>query len=237
MRVLIAEDDKISARVLSAAVTGLGYEVVLAKDGREALDFLLRKQVQTFDVLITDWVMPRMDGIDLIREATQAGVRPALVIMSTGERIQSAAQRLALDVGVDDFITKPLQIAQIRRCLTKGLEALGLSHPPPRPAPGPAPKPAPRPAPKPAPMVPPHIPRLLPMRGPTLVRSAHQATKTSARPRKLCVIAASTGGPPVVHALFSEKRLPPRCQLPCAHSRTRMGTAADGFPAWQSIRA
>ena len=64
MKVLIAEDDTIASRVLEAALRKLGHEVLVAKDGESAWEIL---QTESVRAVVSDWQMPRLDGLDLCR--------------------------------------------------------------------------------------------------------------------------------------------------------------------------
>ena len=72
MRVLVADDEPTCRLVLKAAVERLGHECVAACDGEEAWALL---QQFTFDVLITDWMMPGLDGPELCRRVRASGLR------------------------------------------------------------------------------------------------------------------------------------------------------------------
>lgn len=103
MKILIAEDDPTSSFLLERALTKQGYETVVAKDGQEAFDIL---QAQAFDAVLTDWMMPRMDGITLIRNIRE-NIHPVPLIMVVTALAMPEARSHALDSGADDYITKP----------------------------------------------------------------------------------------------------------------------------------
>lgn len=108
---LIAEDDELLAEYLALEISALGSEVEIAADGRAALQLL---QEHDFDVLITDWMMPRMDGIELVRRVRDAGAAEAYlhIIMMTS-RGEERGIRTALEAGADDFLYKPVDRIQI----------------------------------------------------------------------------------------------------------------------------
>ncbi|MDZ4672894.1 MAG: response regulator, partial [Gemmatimonadota bacterium] len=64
MRILLADDDPVSRRILTAMVVGLGHDAVVAQDGAEAWT---RFQAESLDIVITDWMMPELDGLELTR--------------------------------------------------------------------------------------------------------------------------------------------------------------------------
>jgi DNA-binding response OmpR family regulator len=111
MRILIADDDPVSLRLLSAALDDLRHEVTLARDGEEA--WALYQQAD-FPLVITDWMMPRMSGIELcktIRE--QERDRYCYVVMVT--TLSDHEKTLeGFEAGVDDYLVKPFNAEQLR---------------------------------------------------------------------------------------------------------------------------
>lgn len=104
-KVLIVDDDTFSLRLLEKYLKMSGYEVLNAADGREALQLVLEHAPP---ILITDWTMPEMDGIELCRALrSHEGVRFIYVVMVTAH---SDIGRLveAFDAGADDFLPKPI---------------------------------------------------------------------------------------------------------------------------------
>src|SRR5437764_14287654 len=108
MRVLIADDDAIACELLGAALSDAGHDVASVGDGRAALDHLSQHECQ---VLITDWEMPRLDGIGLcqeVRRGSSYGGGYVYVILLTGH--DSIAEKIqGLSAGADDFIVKPFE--------------------------------------------------------------------------------------------------------------------------------
>ena len=111
MKILIAEDDRVSRLVLAAALRKLDHEVVDVEDGQEAW-----RRYQTGDVhmVITDWMMPNMDGLALCRSIrTRADARYAYIIMLTA--LGGKENYLeGMNAGADDFITKPFDADQLK---------------------------------------------------------------------------------------------------------------------------
>ena len=104
MSILVAEDNASLRLIIKATLKKAGHMVYLAKDGKEALALALDKLPQT---VITDWVMPGMDGLELTRalRKTEQG-KSMYILMLTG---QEDAEQLveAFDAGVDDYVNKP----------------------------------------------------------------------------------------------------------------------------------
>lgn len=111
MKILAVEDDPVARAVLHQALHRLGHEVVDARDGSEALRLLEKEPVR---VIVSDWMMPEMDGLALCR-AVRARVEADYVyfILLTGRTADVDNQREAIEAGVDDFLTKPLNSQDI----------------------------------------------------------------------------------------------------------------------------
>jgi two-component system chemotaxis response regulator CheB len=117
MKILLAEDDERSARAIAGSLRREGFRVTVAGDGKAALDHLRRQPV---DVLVTDWMMPRMDGISLILRARETVHPVPYIIMITALNSEKARAR-ALDSGADDFLTKPVATRTLLRSVKTGL--------------------------------------------------------------------------------------------------------------------
>ena len=123
MRILIAEDDPVSRRILAATVEKLGHEVLRAEDGVEAWDLF---QTQPVDVVITDWMMPRADGLDLCRRIRAEGrARYTYLVLLTALRGRERYLD-GMDAGADDFLTKPFDRQELHARLTVASRVLGL---------------------------------------------------------------------------------------------------------------
>ena len=111
MKILIVEDDPVARRVLRQALDRLGHDVIETQDGAEALNRLAREPAR---VIVSDWVMPSMDGLEFCR---QVRARPAqeyvYFILLTSATASVENQREAADAGVDDFLNKPLDVNEL----------------------------------------------------------------------------------------------------------------------------
>ena len=114
LRVLLAEDDSMVAKSTVAVLRRLGYSVTHAFDGASAWKSL-QAQVNAFDVLLLDVVMPRMSGSDLAYRARSAGFTGPIVLIS-GLVTQIDPDALAL-LGIRHFLTKPFTPADLDRAL------------------------------------------------------------------------------------------------------------------------
>src|SRR5947209_18364950 len=117
MKVLIADDDPVARRLLQSYVQKWGHEVVTARDGAEAWQLF---EQETFPLVISDWIMPEMDGLELIRRI-RSSVRPGYVyaiLVTAKSQKQDLIQ--AMDAGADEFLSKPLDHDEFRVRLREG---------------------------------------------------------------------------------------------------------------------
>jgi DNA-binding response OmpR family regulator len=123
MHVLIAEDDAVTRLTLSAALKGMGHEVTVAADGAEAWNDL---QLMHVPVVISDWQMPEMDGPELcrrIRARKADRYTYFILVTATGGKQRYLS---GMEAGADDFITKPVDLEELRARLTVAERILGL---------------------------------------------------------------------------------------------------------------
>lgn len=112
-KILIVDDSATVRQVLSMTLRGTGYEVIEATDGQEALDYLDDRQLEPINMLITDLNMPRVDGIDLIRQVRRsAGFRFVPIIMLTTETEESRKQA-GKAAGASGWVVKPFKPEQL----------------------------------------------------------------------------------------------------------------------------
>lgn len=105
LNVLIADDDELILEMVGLLVETMGCRVRTAADGAEALELL---RAEDFDVLISDWQMPRLNGIELVRAIRRERVERYLHIVMMTTRASERTVRGGLDVEVDDFLFKPV---------------------------------------------------------------------------------------------------------------------------------
>jgi len=108
-KVLIVEDDSTSQLYLERILSKAGYDVVAAVDGAEAFRIAQKEQ---FDALVTDWMMPNVDGIQLIK-SMRTKIKPTPPIMMITALSSKEAYDYALDSGADDFIGKPFDSVEV----------------------------------------------------------------------------------------------------------------------------
>ncbi len=117
MNVLIAEDDATTRRILERSVEVCGHTPLVARDGLEAWELFGQAEA---DVIITDWLMPGIDGLELCRRVRASASRAVpytyVIILTALEDREH--MRAAMEVGADDYLTKPLNREDLRMRLS-----------------------------------------------------------------------------------------------------------------------
>jgi len=111
VKILAVEDDAVSRAVLRQALRKLGHEVIEAGDGESAWKLATQEQVR---VVVSDWTMPQMDGLELCRRIRKAANTDyTYFILLTARDATGENQHAAANAGVDDFLTKPLDFDEL----------------------------------------------------------------------------------------------------------------------------
>ena len=101
-RILVVEDEAAIARALEDDFRAQGYDVELASDGPTGLE---RARTDPFDLLVLDVMLPGKDGFDVCRDLRRAGVRTPILMLTA--KTHEAEKVLGLELGADDYVTKP----------------------------------------------------------------------------------------------------------------------------------
>jgi len=126
LKVLVAEDQTVSRRILTAHLCKWGYEVTAVEDGTRAWEVLQRDDAPPLAIL--DWLMPGMDGIDICRQIRERPqVRPNYLILLTARREQEDKVQ-GLQSGADDYITKPFNREELHARVQVGMRVLALQN-------------------------------------------------------------------------------------------------------------
>jgi len=107
-RILLADDEQAIQTLLSFPLRKEGYEVVQASDGREAL---ARFAEQSFDLVVLDVMMPRVDGLEVCRRLRAKSTVPIIMLTAKAEETDKV---FGLELGADDYITKPFSMREFR---------------------------------------------------------------------------------------------------------------------------
>lgn len=126
MRILIADDDCTSRAVLAAVLQKNGFEVLQTTNGNEAWQILQQPQAPALAIL--DWVMPELDGLELVRRVRALATdRPPYLIMLTS-RCAKVDVIAGLDAGANDYLTKPFDSGELRARVAVGRRMIELQE-------------------------------------------------------------------------------------------------------------
>ena len=112
MRILIAEDESVSRRLLEKNLIGWGHEVIATHDGAQAWAELQKQDAPSLAIL--DWMMPGLDGIEVTRRVRQRQTSPPTYIILLTAKGRKADIVEGLIAGANDYITKPFDRAELR---------------------------------------------------------------------------------------------------------------------------
>jgi DNA-binding response OmpR family regulator len=107
--ILVVEDDEGIAMGLEDDLRLDGYEVAVARDGEQAVNCA---REQAFDLIVLDLMLPRKDGYQVCRELRHGGVTTPIIMLTA--RTQDAEKVLGLEIGADDYVTKPFNPMELR---------------------------------------------------------------------------------------------------------------------------
>jgi len=120
-RILLADDEQAILTLLSYPLDKEGYDVVRAADGREAL---ARFDEQPFDLVVLDVMMPKLDGLEVCRRLRARSSVPIIMLTAKAEEIDKV---LGLELGADDYITKPFSMREFRSRVRAALRRAAMS--------------------------------------------------------------------------------------------------------------
>lgn len=125
MRVLIAEDERITRRSLERRLVEWGHDVACASDGTEAWSMF---EARPFDAVLSDWEMPGLDGIELVRRIRRASVHRYCYIVLLSSKSETTDLIAGLEAGADDFLRKPCDPGELRARLNTGRRIIDLER-------------------------------------------------------------------------------------------------------------
>lgn len=108
MRVLVVEDEPGIALFVRQGLSEAGYAVDVAGDGEEGLDYALAAE---YDAIILDILLPRMDGLDVLRQVRDRGVMTPVLLLTARDAVEDRVQ--GLDAGADDYLVKPFAFSEL----------------------------------------------------------------------------------------------------------------------------
>ncbi len=122
-RILLVDDEQSIQTLLSYPLRKEGYEVVQATDGRQALD---RFEEQPFDLVVLDLMLPRIDGLEVCRRLRSKSSVPIIMLTAKSEEIDKV---VGLELGADDYITKPFSLREFSSRIKAALRRAEMSRP------------------------------------------------------------------------------------------------------------
>lgn len=125
-RILIAEDHYVSRHLLERNLANWGFQVSSAEDGEEALKIL--EEDDPPSIAIIDWMMPRLDGLEVCRRVRARKDRPYLYLLLLTAKSQKEEVAAGLEAGADDYVIKPFDPDELRARLTVGQRVVQLER-------------------------------------------------------------------------------------------------------------
>ncbi len=110
MRILVAEDDPRLADVLEQSLIEAGWDVEVVHDGQAAYGRSLPGGVP-YDVLLLDWMLPKMDGVSVCRRLRQLGITTPVMMLTARDAVRDRID--GLDAGADDYLAKPFALEEL----------------------------------------------------------------------------------------------------------------------------
>lgn len=125
LRVLVVDDSKLQRRIVSLSLKKWGFKVIEAASGLEALNIC---KAQAIDLVISDWMMPEMDGLEFCSEFRKLDrERYGYFILLTSKNEKNDVTQ-GLDIGADDFLSKPVNSAELKARIRAGTRVLDMEQ-------------------------------------------------------------------------------------------------------------
>jgi signal transduction histidine kinase len=125
VKVLVAEDSAVMRRLLLASLSKWEYDVAEAENGQQAWELF---QGDDFPLVLTDWMMPEMDGMELIRRIRSHDLPAYVYIILLTAKSEKADLIAAMEAGADDFLAKPVDQGELRARLREGERIIRLER-------------------------------------------------------------------------------------------------------------
>lgn len=125
-RILIAEDHYVSRHLLERNLTNWGFEVLAAEDGEGALRILEGENPPA--ILLIDWMMPKMDGLEVCRRVRARAGQPFIYILLLTAKNHKEELATAMEAGVDEYVIKPFEPDELRARLAVARRVVSLER-------------------------------------------------------------------------------------------------------------
>ena len=109
-KILVVEDEPNQVELIEFNLNSEGYEVVVARDGEEALNLAVEENP---DLILLDWMLPKVSGIEVCRQLRRSKMTREIPIVMLTARSEESDKIRGLDIGADDYITKPYSIKEL----------------------------------------------------------------------------------------------------------------------------
>ena len=125
LEVLIAEDDPVSRRILEKNIKDWGYEVIIANNGQDAWKALQKEEIR---MAIFDWMMPKIDGLQLCQKVRlqKKDIYTYIILLTSRDRQEDIVE--GLSSGADDYIVKPFNTLELKARLQTGKRIIDLQN-------------------------------------------------------------------------------------------------------------
>jgi len=126
VKVLIADDDALSRKILEDCLSEWGYDILMAHNGNEAWDIL--EKIDRPNMAVLDWMMPGMDGVEICRKLRQLKLPNYVYVILLTARSKREDVISGLESGADDYIIKPFNREELKSRLKIGQRIIELEH-------------------------------------------------------------------------------------------------------------
>ena len=126
VKILLADDDRVTRRLMESQLRRWGYKVMEAVDGEEALEILARPDGPRLAVL--DWMMPKLDGAEVCRRLRAVGREDYVYVILLTSKNRKEDLAAGLEAGADDYVAKPFDHVELRARLRVGERMVGFSQ-------------------------------------------------------------------------------------------------------------
>ncbi|RMG66332.1 MAG: response regulator [Bacteroidetes bacterium] len=116
LSILVAEDNLVNQRLIRRTLQRFGYEILLAENGRQAVDLMRQQPV---DLIFMDVQMPEMDGLQATRAIRGLSLPVPPVIVAMTANAMEGDREACLQVGMDDYLAKPFRVHEVEQILRK----------------------------------------------------------------------------------------------------------------------
>ena len=108
-RLLVVDDEPELLKLLQQALRDAGFHCNKAGDGRDAL---LQLRQESFDLVVLDWTLPDLDGVEVLRRMRSTGLHTPVLMLTARDQLEERVE--ALDAGADDYLTKPFELLELQ---------------------------------------------------------------------------------------------------------------------------